>query len=51
MFPPGHDELSPIDPNAGVPGLPDWQIIPTPGHTPGHLAREADLPSSRATPS
>ena len=22
---------------AGVPGLPDWQAIPTPGHTPGHV--------------
>ena len=44
MFPPGQDGLSPIDPDAGVPGLPDWQVIPTPGHTPGHLAlfREAD---------
>jgi glyoxylase-like metal-dependent hydrolase (beta-lactamase superfamily II) len=27
-----------IDPSAGVPGLPDWQCIPTPGHTPGHVA-------------
>jgi glyoxylase-like metal-dependent hydrolase (beta-lactamase superfamily II) len=44
MFPPGQPGLSPIDPDAGVPGLPDWQVIPTPGHTPGHLAlfREAD---------
>ena len=44
MFPSGQDGLSPIDPDAGVPGLPDWQVIPTPGHTPGHLAlfREAD---------
>ena len=25
-----------FDPGAGVPGLPDWQCIPTPGHTPGH---------------
>jgi glyoxylase-like metal-dependent hydrolase (beta-lactamase superfamily II) len=23
---------------AGVTGLPDWQAIPTPGHTPGHVA-------------
>jgi glyoxylase-like metal-dependent hydrolase (beta-lactamase superfamily II) len=23
---------------AGVPGLPDWQAVPTPGHTPGHVA-------------
>jgi glyoxylase-like metal-dependent hydrolase (beta-lactamase superfamily II) len=44
MFPSGRDGLSPIDPNVGVPGLPDWQVIPTPGHTPGHLAlfREGD---------
>jgi len=27
-----------FDPAAGVPGLPDWQAVPTPGHTPGHLA-------------
>lgn len=33
-----------IDPAAGVPGLPDWQAVPTPGHTPGHVAffRPAD---------
>jgi glyoxylase-like metal-dependent hydrolase (beta-lactamase superfamily II)/ubiquinone/menaquinone biosynthesis C-methylase UbiE len=44
MFPSGQDGLSPIDPNVGVPGLPEWQVIPTPGHTPGHLAlfREGD---------
>jgi glyoxylase-like metal-dependent hydrolase (beta-lactamase superfamily II) len=27
-----------FDPGAGVPGLPEWQCIPTPGHTPGHVA-------------
>ena len=27
-----------FDPAGGVPGLPDWQCIPTPGHTPGHVA-------------
>ena len=27
-----------FDPGAGVPGLPGWQCIPTPGHTPGHVA-------------
>ncbi|MGE5291850.1 MAG: MBL fold metallo-hydrolase [Micromonosporaceae bacterium] len=27
-----------FDPCADVPGLPDWQCIPTPGHTPGHAA-------------
>ena len=44
MFPSGQDGLSPVDPDVGVPGLPDWQVIPTPGHTPGHLAlfREGD---------
>ena len=44
MFPSGQDGLSPIDPKVGVPGLSDWQVIPTPGHTPGHLAlfREGD---------
>ena len=29
---------SAIDPGAGVPGLPDWQCVPSPGHTPGHMA-------------
>ena len=27
-----------FDPAAGVPGLPGWQAVPTPGHTPGHVA-------------
>ena len=27
-----------FDPAASVPGLPDWQAVPTPGHTPGHVA-------------
>ena len=27
-----------FDPSAAVPGLPDWEYIPTPGHTPGHVA-------------
>ncbi len=33
-----------FDPSAGIPGLPDWQCIPTPGHTPGHACyfRPAD---------
>ena len=26
-----------FDPSAGVPGLPDWEAVPTPGHTPGHV--------------
>ena len=25
-------------PNAPVPGLPDWEMVETPGHTPGHVA-------------
>jgi glyoxylase-like metal-dependent hydrolase (beta-lactamase superfamily II) len=33
-----------FDPGAGVPGLPGWEYIPTPGHTPGHVSffRPAD---------
>jgi len=33
-----------FDPAAGVPGLPGWQCVPTPGHTPGHVSyfRPAD---------
>ena len=27
-----------LAPDGSVPGLPDWQAIPTPGHTPGHVA-------------
>ncbi|GAB3133332.1 NAD(P)H-binding protein [Marisediminicola antarctica] len=27
-----------FDPDDGVPGLPDWQCIATPGHTPGHAS-------------
>jgi glyoxylase-like metal-dependent hydrolase (beta-lactamase superfamily II) len=27
-----------FDPSAAIPGLPDWECIPTPGHTPGHVA-------------
>src|SRR6266516_1112665 len=27
-----------FDPGTGVPGLPDWEYIPTPGHTPGHVS-------------
>jgi glyoxylase-like metal-dependent hydrolase (beta-lactamase superfamily II) len=42
MFP--SDVLSPIDLQVGVPGLPDWQVLLTAGHTPGHLSlfRERD---------
>jgi len=36
--------LRPFETGAGVPGLPDWEAVATPGHTPGHLAlfRPAD---------
>jgi glyoxylase-like metal-dependent hydrolase (beta-lactamase superfamily II) len=27
-----------FDTGTGVPGLPDWECVPTPGHTPGHVA-------------
>jgi len=27
-----------FDPEVAVPSLPDWKCIPTPGHTPGHVA-------------
>ncbi|WP_407345423.1 MBL fold metallo-hydrolase [Pengzhenrongella phosphoraccumulans] len=27
-----------FDPADGVPGLPDWDCVPTPGHTPGHIS-------------
>lgn len=27
-----------FNPGAGVPGLPGWECIPTPGHTPGHVS-------------
>ncbi len=30
--------VRPMDPAAGVPGLPEWEVIPTPGHTPGHVS-------------
>jgi len=33
-----------FEPGKGLPGLPEWDYIPTPGHTPGHVAffRPAD---------
>lgn len=30
--------VRPFGPAAGTPGLPDWRVVPTPGHTPGHVA-------------
>lgn len=27
-----------FDPGTGVPGLPEWECIHTPGHTPGHVS-------------
>jgi glyoxylase-like metal-dependent hydrolase (beta-lactamase superfamily II) len=32
------DAVQAFDPSAAVPSLPDWECIPTPGHTPGHVA-------------
>jgi len=32
------DVVRAFDPRAAVPSLPDWECIPTPGHTPGHVA-------------
>ena len=38
------DVVRAFDPAAGVPDLPGWECIPTPGHTPGHVSffRPAD---------
>jgi glyoxylase-like metal-dependent hydrolase (beta-lactamase superfamily II) len=30
--------IRPLDPHGSVPGLPHWELILTPGHTPGHVA-------------
>jgi glyoxylase-like metal-dependent hydrolase (beta-lactamase superfamily II) len=32
------DVSHPLEPGAGVPNLPGWECIPTPGHTPGHVS-------------
>jgi glyoxylase-like metal-dependent hydrolase (beta-lactamase superfamily II) len=32
------EAVTPFDPAAGVPCLPGWTAVPTPGHTPGHTA-------------
>ena len=32
------DALRPFAPQTGVPGLPEWRVVPTLGHTPGHMA-------------
>jgi glyoxylase-like metal-dependent hydrolase (beta-lactamase superfamily II) len=32
------DVVQAFDPATTVPGLPDWKCIPTPGHSPGHIA-------------
>ncbi len=32
------DVVRAFAPSASVPDLPDWECIPTPGHTPGHVA-------------
>jgi glyoxylase-like metal-dependent hydrolase (beta-lactamase superfamily II) len=32
------DVVRAFDPSAAVPSLPDWECIPTPGHTPGQVA-------------
>jgi glyoxylase-like metal-dependent hydrolase (beta-lactamase superfamily II) len=38
------DRVRILPPNGGVPGLPGWRWLHTPGHTPGHVSlwREAD---------
>ena len=38
------ERVQPFDLTGPVPFLPDWSVVPTPGHTPGHVAffRPAD---------
>jgi glyoxylase-like metal-dependent hydrolase (beta-lactamase superfamily II) len=33
-----NDVARTLDPSAGVPGLPEWEYIHTPGHTSGHVS-------------
>jgi glyoxylase-like metal-dependent hydrolase (beta-lactamase superfamily II) len=48
FFPPNGFDLrpllQPLPPDQTVPGLPDWNWLPTPGHAPGHVSlwRESD---------
>ena len=30
--------IEPLDPAGPIPGLPDWEMLETPGHTPGHVS-------------
>lgn len=30
--------IAELDLDRGIPGVPDWEVVPTPGHTPGHIA-------------
>ncbi|GAB91652.1 MBL fold metallo-hydrolase [Gordonia rhizosphera] len=32
------DVVQALPANGEVPGLPDWHVVPAPGHTPGHVA-------------
>lgn len=32
------DVVRPLDLRTGVPGLPKWEVIHRPGHTPGHVS-------------
>jgi glyoxylase-like metal-dependent hydrolase (beta-lactamase superfamily II) len=32
------EKARPFDPSGPVPGLPDWECVPTPGHSPGHVS-------------